>query len=58
MRIVVTDTGNIWNHENPFLEQFKDIVFVVCLNGKEVTDKYECFVSPYKQVGMGINIAP
>ena len=55
MRIVVTDTGNIWNHENPFLEQFKDIVLVVCLNGKEVTDKYECFVSPYKQVGMGID---
>lgn len=43
MRIVVTDTGNIWNHENLFLEQFKDIVLVVCLNGKEVTDKYECF---------------
>jgi len=55
MRIVVTDTGNVWNHENPYLEQFKDIVIVVCLNGKEATDKYECFVSPYKQVGMGID---
>ena len=32
-------------------KKIKDIVLVVCLNGKEVTDKYECFVSPYKQVG-------
>lgn len=55
MRIVVTDTGNIWNHKNPFLEQFKEIVLVVCLNGKKVTNKYECFVSPYKQIGMGID---
>lgn len=55
MRIVITDTGTIWNHENPFLEQFKDIVLVVCLYGKKVTDRYKCFVSPYKQVGMGID---
>jgi len=55
MRIIVTDTGNIWNHNNSFLEKFKDVVLVVCLNGKEVTDKYECFISPYKQVGMGID---
>ncbi|MDE7478845.1 MAG: hypothetical protein K2M91_13020 [Lachnospiraceae bacterium] len=55
MRIVVTDTGFIWNHNNPFLEQFKDIVLVVCLYGKEVTDKYKCFLSPYKQVRLGID---
>lgn len=55
MRLIVTDTGCIWNHNNPLLEKFKDIVLVVCLNGKEVTDKYECFVSPYEQVGMGID---
>lgn len=55
MRIVVTDTGNIWNHDNPFLEQFKDIVLVVCLNGEKVTDKYGCFVSPYKHAKMDID---
>ena len=55
MRIVITDTGYVWNHENPFLEQFKDIVLVVCLNGKKVTDQYQCFVSPYKHIGMGID---
>lgn len=48
MRIVVTDTGIIWNHKNPYLEPFKDIVLVVCLNGEKVTDKYRCFVSPYR----------
>lgn len=47
MRIIVTDTGNVWNHENPYLEQFKEIVIVVCLNGKQVTDQYECFVVPH-----------
>lgn len=55
MRIIITDTGRIWNPDNPFLEAVKDIVLVVCLNGKKATDKYECFVSPFKQVGMGID---
>ncbi len=55
MRIIVTDTALIWNHDNPALEQFKDIVLVVCLDGEPVTDKYECFVSPYKFVGLGMD---
>lgn len=55
MRIIITDTGNIWNFENPFLEQFRDIIFVVCLEGREATDKYLCFVSPYRQVEMGMD---
>lgn len=55
MRIIITDTGNIWNPENPFLEQFRDIILVVCLEGREATNNYQCFVSPYKQVGMGTN---
>jgi len=49
MLLVVTDTGKIWNHENPFLEKYKDRVLVVCLNGEKVTDKYECFVVPDKK---------
>lgn len=53
MRIVVTDTAFIWNHANPILEQFQDIVLVVCLEGKPVSDQYECFVSPYQRIGMG-----
>lgn len=52
MRIIVTDTGFIWNHKNPALERFKEIVTVVCLNGKKVTDMYECFVTDYKHMGM------
>lgn len=55
MRVVITDTAFIWNHDNPALEVFKDVLLVVCLEGKAVTDKYECFVSPYKHVGMGID---
>ena len=53
MRIIVTDTGIIWDPDNPFLEQFKESVLVVYLNGKKATDKYECLISPYKPVGMG-----
>lgn len=55
MRVIITDTAFIWNHDNPALEVFKDVLLVVCLEGKAVTDKYECFVSPYKHVGMGID---
>jgi len=57
MRLVITDTGFIWNQNNPFLEKYKDIVLVVCLDGKAVTDKYACFVSPFineaNVLGMG-----
>lgn len=52
MRVVITDTAFIWNHNNPALEIFKDVLLVVCLEGKAVTDKYQCFVSPYKQGNM------
>jgi len=44
MLLVVTDKGDIWNHDNPYLEKYKDQVLVVYLGGKKVTDKYECFV--------------
>ena len=56
MRILITDENMIWTHENPALEPYSDIVLVICLNGKAVTDKYECFVTPYKytpRLGMG-----
>lgn len=55
MRIIVTDTGWIWNHENPILKKYKDIVVVLCLYGKAVTDEYECFVTPYQHVEMGMD---
>ena len=57
MRLVITDTGFIWNQNNPFLDKYKDIVLVVCLCGKAVTDKYECFVSPFTEddIVMGID---
>jgi len=47
MRIVITDTAFIWNHTNPRLEQLKDMILVVCLEGKRVSNQYKCFVSPY-----------
>lgn len=53
MKIFVTDEGRFWNHNNPVLENYKDQVVVVCLNGYKVTDKYACIVSPYRPVGMG-----
>ena len=48
MIIFVTDEGRYWNHENPILEKYAECVVVVCLNGKKVTDKYQCVVSPYE----------
>ena len=55
MLLVITDEGRFWNHENPILEQCGEQVLVVCLNGKPVTDKYPCFVSPYMaSPGMGM----
>lgn len=53
MVIFVTDEGRYWNHNNPILENYAACVVVVCLNGKAVTDKYQCVVSPYKLIGMG-----
>ena len=55
MILVVTDTGRIWNHENPFLEKYKDIVLVVCLKGKKVTDKYKCLVPSFKEPEIEMN---
>lgn len=52
MRLIITDTGRIWNHENPILKEYKDAVLVVCLNGKKVTEEYECFISPYERSGV------
>lgn len=53
MRIIITDENQIWTPDNPALKSYADVVLVVCLNGKAVTDKYECFISPYKGVGLG-----
>ena len=47
MVIVTTDTVRIWDLNEPIFEKLKDAMLVVCLNGKKVSDKYECFVSPY-----------
>ncbi len=47
MRLIMTDNSMLWDIDDPFWEQFKDTILVVCLNGKAVTDKYECFISPY-----------
>ena len=55
MRIIVTDIAFLWNHKNPILERLKDIILVVCLEGKPVSDQYECFVSPYKHIGLGMD---
>ncbi len=49
MRMITTDASLIWHHENPILEKFKEILLVVCLEGRPVSDQYECFVSPYER---------
>ncbi|MDO5131546.1 MAG: hypothetical protein Q4D81_01020 [Eubacteriales bacterium] len=47
MRILITDENLIWTPDHPALEPYAEMVLVVCLNGERVTDKYECFISPY-----------
>lgn len=53
MRIVISDVNRIWTPDHPALEPFADNVLVVCLNGKKVTDKYKCIVSPFEQEAPG-----
>ncbi len=55
MKIFVTDEGTYWNHKTPILERYADSVVIVCLDGKKVTDQYECIVSPYRAVGLGMD---
>lgn len=55
MVIFVTDVGMYWNHEIPILEKYADSVVVVCVDGKKVTDKYKCIVSPYKATILGMD---
>lgn len=55
MKLVITDTGIIWNKYNEYLKEFKSIVLIVCLNGKKVSDEYDCFVSPYKDTSEILN---
>lgn len=50
MRLLITDENLIWTPENPALAPYSEIVLVVCLNGEAVTDRYECFISPYTPV--------
>ena len=49
MVLVVTDTGSIWNHLNPVVNQYKDALLVFCLNGKKVTEQNKCLVLPYEE---------
>lgn len=54
MKIIISDANGIWTPDHPALEPFSEIVLVVCMNGKAVTDKYSCFVSEYKPCGLGM----
>ena len=56
MKIVITDTGILWNPGNPILKKYNDLVLVVCLEGMKTTDEYECFICPRKSVGLGMSM--
>ena len=53
MRIVITEHMLYWIQNFPEIEKIKDVLLVVCLDGKKVTDKYNCFVSPYRHMVLG-----
>lgn len=55
MLIVITDEGNIWNEKNEILKKYKDIIKVVCLSGKKVSEEFECFVCPEYPIGLGMD---
>ena len=44
MKIVITDTGILWNPGNPILKKYRDLILVVCLEVMKATDEYECFI--------------
>lgn len=44
MRIVITDTCFIWKRYQYILENFKDMLLVVFLEGKPETNEYKCLV--------------
>ena len=49
MRIVVSDTGMIWNPHNPYLEKYRDDVLCVYLEGTgKYSDRYESFTSGWR----------
>jgi hypothetical protein len=54
MRIIISDANRIWTPDHPALEPFAEIVLVVCMYGKAVTDKYRCFVSEPRAWGLGM----
>lgn len=56
MKIVITDSGILWHYGNPILKNYKDLVLVVCLHGSKVTDEYECFICPQRQIGLGMSM--
>lgn len=56
MKIVITDTGILWNPGNPILKKYRDLILVVCLEGVKATDEYECFICPHKSFGLGMSM--
>ena len=56
MKIVITDTGILWNPWNPILKKYRDRVLVVCLEGIKATDEFECFICPRKSFGLGMSM--
>ena len=56
MKIVITDSSILWHYGNPILKNYKNVVLVVCLHGSKVTDEYECFICPQRQIGLGMSM--
>ena len=56
MKIVITDSGILWNPRNPILKKYRDLVLVVYLEGVKATDEYECFICPHKSFGLGMSM--
>ena len=56
MKIVITDTGILWNPWNPSLKKYKDDVLVICFEGIKMTDEYDCFICPKKFIGLGMSM--
>ena len=55
MKIIISDENEIWTPDHPALEPFADHVLMICMNGVRVSEKFQCIVTEYRPMGLGMS---
>ena len=55
MKIIISDENEIWTPDHPALEPFADHVLVFCMNGIKASEKYQCIITEYHPMGLGMS---